>query len=246
MTTKAILFDLDGTLLDNSLESFTPPHFRALVEHLGRLAPADSIRAALSSGVRAMDANAGSQQTNKEVFIEVFCAATGVRGEKLESVVQSFYTHEFARLAPLTRRLPEARSLVAWAMRNNIQVAVATGMQTPKAAIEHRLSWAGIPITDFAYAYLTAWDNMHASKPHPAYFQEVLARVGRQPAECIMVGDDWEHDIQPAISIGIPSYWISASDKAMPAADRLLVGKGTLADFSAWLTSIARKSIDLP
>src|SRR3972149_5588005 len=74
---KVVLFDLDGTLLDNSLEIFTPPFVEAAVEYFASHVPAQTAFSALSSGVQAMDANAGTTRSNKEVFVEAFCSATG-------------------------------------------------------------------------------------------------------------------------------------------------------------------------
>ena len=236
---KVILFDLDGTLLDNSMKTFGPPYVQAIVEYFGRHVPAQKARSALSSGAQAMDANAGTNRSNKEVFVEVFCSATGIEPDELDHYLEEFYARDFPKLATLTHRLPEARPLVAWAVQNAFQVVIATGMQSPRAAVEHRLAWAGVPVTDFAYTFITTWDNMHASKPHPAYYQEIIAKVGRQPAECLMVGDDWEHDILPATSIGIPSYWIVEPGRTPPATSALLVGQGTLAELFAWLSRVA-------
>ena len=236
---KVIIFDLDGTLLDNSLKIFTPRLVQAIVEYFSRYVPAQKALSALLSGVQAMDANAGTNRSNKEVFVEVFRAATGIEPDELDHHLEEFYARDFPKLAALTRRLPEARSLVAWAIQNAFQVVIATGMQTPRAAVEHRLAWAGVPATDFAYTFITTWDNMHASKPYPAYYQEIIAKVGRQPAECLVVGDDWEHDILPATSIGIPSYWIVEPGRTPPATSTLLVGQGTLAELFAWLSQVA-------
>jgi hypothetical protein len=49
---------------------------------------------------------------------------------------------------------------------------------------------------------------MHFSKPHPSYYAEILARVGVEPDEAIMVGDNPAADINPAHSIGLQTYHI--------------------------------------
>jgi HAD superfamily hydrolase (TIGR01549 family) len=235
---KAILFDLDDTLLDNNLEIFVPPLAQAMVQYFGAYVPAETARSALWNGYDAMDANAGTTRSNKEVFVEVFCSATGMQPDELDRHWEEFYAREFPKLAVLTHRLPEARPLVAWAIQKAYQVVIATGMQTPRIAVEQRLARAGVPVTDFAYAFITTWDNLHASKPHPAYYQEIVAKVQRQPAECLMVGDGWEHDIVPATSVGIPSYWIETG-RTVPTSNALLVGQGTLAELFAWLREVA-------
>jgi len=238
--TKAILFDLDDTLLDNSMKVFEPHIFQLLVEYWSHYVPAKKALAALSNGVQAMDANNGTHHTNEDLFVEAFCSATEIEPDEIKYHMEAYFSHDFRELAHLVHRLPEARPLVGWAIKNAFQVVIATGMQTPRAAVEHRLAWAGVPVTDFAYTFITTWDNMHASKPHPAYYQEILTVIARQPAECLMVGDDWENDILPATTIGIPSYWIVEPGQTLPAPSALLIGQGTLAEFFTWLREMAR------
>lgn len=52
-----------------------------------------------------------------------------------------------------------------------------------------------------------------------------------------MVGDNWEHDIAPAASLGIPGYWIAGPGETPPTDDVSLVGLGTLADLWEWAKS---------
>jgi len=232
---KAILFDLDDTLLKNSMETFAPAVFQLIAGFTAHLIPPEHTISALLSAIQAMDANEGGGPTNEEVFSAVFYLALGYAPEDLTGLVERFWSEEYPKLRHLTRRLPEARFVIEWAFERGLQVAIATGMQNPRTAVEQRLEWAGVPVTEFDYALLTTWSNMHASKPHPAYYHEVLAYLGRQPDECLMVGDDWEHDIIPATSIGIPSYWIAEPDDQPPEQRILCVGQGTLSDLLVWL-----------
>jgi len=232
---KAILFDLDDTLLKNSMATFAPALSHSFTCYMAHLIPTEHMIPALESATAAMDANEGAGPTNEEVFAAVYYPAVGYEPEDLAGPEERFWSEEFPKLRELTRRLPEARFVIEWAFEHGLQVAIATGMQSPRTAVEQRLEWAGVPVTEFDYALLTNWSNMHASKPHPAYYHEVLAYLGRQPDECLMVGDDWEHDIIPATSIGIPSYWIVEPDDQPPEQRILCVGQGTLSDLLVWL-----------
>jgi FMN phosphatase YigB (HAD superfamily) len=234
---KAILFDLDDTLLKNSMATFAPALSHSFTCYMAHLIPTEHIIPALESAIQAMDANEGGGPTNEEVFSAVFYPAVGYELEDLASLVERFYAEEFPKLRYLTRPLPEARLVIEWAFKRGLEVAIATGMQLPRTAVEQRLEWAGVPVTEFDYALLTTWSNMHASKPHPGYYHEVLAHLGRQPDECLMVGDDWEQDIIPATSVGIPSYWIAEPDDQPPKQRILHVGQGTLSDLLVWLRS---------
>ncbi len=224
---RAVLFDLDDTLLGNSMDVFLPAYFRALTQYCGHLISPERLIAQLMHGTEAMDANHNRHLTNEEAFAAAFYPALDLDRSTLEPVFRRFYAEEFPRLQTLTRRRPEARRLVEWAFGRGLQVAVATNPLFPRVAVEHRLVWAGVPVEEFDYALVTTYENMHATKSHPAYYREILGRLGRRPEECLMVGDSWEMDALPASSVGMSVYWIS--DEAQPpGSDVALVGHGSL------------------
>lgn len=225
---EAILFDLDDTLLGNSMDTFLPAYFQALTRYLDHLIPPERLIARLMHATQAMDAKENRHMTNEEAFASAFYPALRLERSTLESVFERFYAEEFPTLQALTRRRPEARLLVDWALQRDLQVAVATNPLFPRVAVEQRLAWAGVPVDEFDYALLTTYENMHATKSHPAYYREVLKRLNRRPGECLMVGDSWEKDVLPASSIGLHVYWIVDGDE-VPSPDVPLAGRGTLA-----------------
>jgi HAD superfamily hydrolase (TIGR01549 family) len=231
----ALLLDLDDTLLHNPMDVFLPAYFRALTRSVACLVPPEQLMAELVRGVQAMDANEGTGLTNEESFAAVFYPALGQEREDLEPAFDRFYADEFPKLQTLTRRLPEARPLVEWALARGLQVAIATNPLFPSTAIEQRLAWAGLAVTEIDYTLVTTYENSHATKANPAYYREIVASLGREPQECLMVGDDWQRDVVPAAAVGIPVYWIAPPGETPPAADVALAGQGTLADLWDWL-----------
>jgi FMN phosphatase YigB (HAD superfamily) len=241
---KAILFDLDDTLLGNSMDTFILAYFQAVTHYVGTRIPPERIIAEMLRGTQAMEANDGTGPTNEETFAAVFYPAMGIEEAKIKPIFEKFYEEQFIKLRPLTRTLPEARPLVEWAFEHIPQVVIATNPLFPRSPTEQRLAWAGVPVIEFEYALVTTYENMHATKAHPAYYREILTRLGRQPDECVMVGDDWQRDIAPAASVGIPVYWIAEPDAPPPStapgeedASGALVGQGTLSDLWNWLKS---------
>jgi FMN phosphatase YigB (HAD superfamily) len=231
---KAILFDLDDTLLGNPMDAFISVYFQALTRSVAHLIPPKRLISQLLYASRAMDANDGSGLTNQETFAAAFFPALGYERATLEPLFDQFYANEFPKLRSLTRKLPEARSLVEWAFERGLQVVIATNPFFPRTAIEQRIEWAGVPVTEFDYALVTTYEIMHATKSHLAYYREILNRLALQPGECLMVGDDWEKDIAPAAEVGISTYWIAEPSDPLPAQDVTLVGQGSLADLWAW------------
>lgn len=235
---KAILFDLDNTLLGNSMEIFLPAYFQALTGYLDHLIPPERLIDQLMRATGVMDADHNRRVTNEEAFSSVFYRALKPDRTVLERAFDSFYVEEFPKLRPLTRSRPEARLLVEWALEQDQQVVVATNPLFPRVAVEQRLAWAGVPVDEFDYALVTTYENMHATKSHPAYYREILERLHRSPSECLMVGDSWEMDVLPASSVGMDVYWVTEEDEA-PSDEIPLAGQGTLADLWALVKSQA-------
>jgi FMN phosphatase YigB (HAD superfamily) len=232
---KALLLDLDDTLLGNSIPRFVRAYFQALAAWVGDLVASDHLISELLRATKAMQANNG-EQTNQEVFAAAFYPAFEIDRSRLEPVFDSFYAEAFPELRRLTQPRPEARALVELAMSHGLQVVIATNPLFPATAIEQRLEWAGLPVTENQFDLVTSYEIMHATKSSPAYYREILERIGRRPGECVMAGDDWSWDVLQATSVGIPAFWITASPERRPPADDLplLLGHGNLADLVCW------------
>ena len=65
---KALLLDLDDTLLVNPMEPFIRAYFQALGAHMAHLVPPERLLEELMRGSRALEANTGAGLTNDEQF----------------------------------------------------------------------------------------------------------------------------------------------------------------------------------
>jgi len=234
-TPRALLLDLDNTLLRNDMERFIPAYLATLADFMTDYFSPDALIPHLMRATRAMLADTDPSRTNMEVFDEAFFPAIGRTRCELEPIFEQFYTTRFPQLRSLTRPDPAARPLMEWAFEQGFQVAIATNPLFPRTAIEQRLAWAGVPADEFPYDLITSYEDMHATKPHPAYFLEIARRLGREAGECLMVGDDWGMDILPALEVGMQAYWIAEPGQIPPTEGAIPIGTGRLADFSRWL-----------
>jgi FMN phosphatase YigB (HAD superfamily) len=232
---KAILLDLDDTLLGNSMDEFAPAYFQALSHYMADTVPGDQLLAALMRATYAMEAAEGGGATNEETCAGILYPALGHMREDLEPTFERFYSDEFPKLRGRTVRRPEARLLVEWAFGRGLQVVIATHPLFPRVAIEQRLEWAGVPVSEFDYDLVTSYEEMTCGKGHSAYYLDIVERLDREPDECLMVGDDWERDILSATAAGLHVYWITHPGEPLATAPApvggRLIGQGTLADF---------------
>jgi FMN phosphatase YigB (HAD superfamily) len=227
---QAILFDLDDTLLGNDMETFLPGYFDTLSRYAGQLMETKQFLRELLFCTRAMIESEEPDLTNREVFWSTFCERTGLPQTELEPFFAHFYRAEFGKLRPLTSSLPEAIALVRFCFERGLQVVVATNPLFPLDAIEQRLAWAGLPVSDYPFALVTAYENMHSAKPNPAYYREILATVGCVvPQQALMVGNEWDNDIAPAAAAGLLTYWVCEPGQELPGPVLPPTGSGSLA-----------------
>src|SRR3990172_4959193 len=208
---QALLVDLDDTLLENDLGKFIPAYFDLLAEELATFGPRDQILAALLAGTKAMLGNEDPERTLAQVFYVSFESATGADPLQVAVVLDHFYRETYRQLSTLTRRKDGASDFLRAAFSQGLAVAVATNPLMIRPAIEHRLRWAGAPSDEFGYALITDVETLHFAKPRPAYFAEALAYLGRLPSEAAMVGNDPNEDLEPAASLGMPTFHVTAS-----------------------------------
>lgn len=232
---RAILYDLDNTLLGNPMERFIPAYLQALSEHMAGYFTQEVFIRHLLSATDAMTRDTNPARTNAQVFDAAFFPSLGVSREELAPLFDDFYANRFPHLQPLTQVRAAARPLMEWTFAQGFQVAIATNPLFPLTAIAQRLDWAGVPESEFSYDLITSYETMHATKPHTAYYDEIVGQLGRAAAECLVVGDDWEGDIRPAQSMGMLAYWIAAPDAEPPPQSPLPDGQGSLADFARWI-----------
>ncbi len=228
---KALLFDLDDTLLGNELNQFIGAYFKRLLAHVPAAFPAEAVLNALLAGTQAMRHNTDPQRTLFEVFDHTFSTLTGWPQTAWWPLFDAFYRGDFNTLQAHTRPVPAARPVVQWAVDSGYTVAVATSPLFPHTAIAARLHWAGV--ADLPWARITSLDNSRFAKPNPAYYAELLAHLGLRPDEALMIGNDLNEDVRPATALGVPVFWVAAPGTAIPA-DVRPVGVGTLEDFWAW------------
>src|ERR687886_608520 len=74
------------------------------------------------------------------------------------------------------------------------------------AAAWHDADLAAHGLADLLDAVVYTSDLPH-SKPHPSVFSEVAARLGVDPATCVMVGDRMVDDVMGALGAGMRAVW---------------------------------------
>jgi FMN phosphatase YigB (HAD superfamily) len=204
-----LLIDLDDTLLGNHINAFLPVYLERLGAFTNDLVPAAELIPTLLEATQRMMQNRDPGRTLEQAFAEAFFPRLSASREDLERRFASFYATEFPQLRSLTRERPESRQLVETAQRLGLELTVGTNPLFPRTAIEQRLAWAGVPVQEIGYAFVPSFETMHFCKPDPAYFTEILGRLGRAPEQAGMIGDNPDDDLAPARSLGMAVFQVT-------------------------------------
>lgn len=206
MQTKVILFDLDGTLLPMDQEKFVKAYFTGIATRLAEYGyEPNQLIETIWAGIRAMKKNNG-EKCNEAVFWDT---ASALRGEKIladKPYFDKFYREDFDKVQPSCGYTPKAAELMKTVKSLGYRVALATNPVFPAIATQKRIRWAGLSPEDFEL--YTTYENSHYCKPNPKYYLEIIQKLGVDPKECLMVGNDVGEDM-PAETLGMKVFLLT-------------------------------------
>ena len=109
---------------------------------------------------------------------------------------------------------------------------MATQPIFPRSATENRVKWAGLDISDFEL--VTTYENIGFTKPVPEYYKEVCSRLGVDPSECLMVGNDVDDDMVTE-NLGMQTFLVTDCLINNNDKDISRYPQGSLADLIKYL-----------
>lgn len=232
-----LLLDLDDTLLKNNIDEFLPEYLRVFSRYLGDAIDPQRFVESLMAGSQAMVQNRQPDCTLKEVFDSIFFPLAGLTPNEFQPVADRFYQEKFPDLHYLTESVPQAVGMVNEAVQRGYRLAVTTNPLFPLTAILQRLKWANLPADQYPYDLISSYETFHFTKPDPAYFAEVLGRLGWPDGSVIVVGDDLQRDIVPARALGLAGYWVDPYKTHEQPDDLPHLGHGSLEGLLGWIDS---------
>jgi phosphoglycolate phosphatase len=193
---RAILFDLDGTLIDSV------PDLCASVNEL----LAEVGRRALTVPEVEQMIGEGAGMLVKRALLR-----TG-RAERWRSLTGRFIEIYDARSATLTRPYPGAEAAMS-ALAVGHRLALCTNKpEQPTLRLLDHLGW-----TD-RFEIIVGGDTLPERKPHPLPLLHIIERLQLQPAEVIMVGDS-PADAGAAAAAGVDFVAVSWGYSRVPVAE---------------------------
>lgn len=214
---KAVIFDLDGTLVDSAPDLLTALNSVLVAEGLSPLSLED-MHSVAGDGIRPM-LRRGFGKNGKEVD-----------GEHIAALVEPFLDYYRRHLVEHSRLYPGAKRLLAELRGKGIKIAVCT----------NKMEELAVEVVERLHIKLDAVVGVVDSeikKPNPLHLQRALDAVGVAADQAVMVGDN-SKDIDAAKPLNVPTIAAAYGYGAERMADFADVRVQNLAELPAALARL--------
>lgn len=203
---KAILFDLDGTLLPIDENKFIDLYISLLAKEAVSIGyDKDNFVKSLWTSTKKMYENNGII-TNEDVFWKTFSEFQNKDVSPDKIFFNKFYETKFLQTKSVCEDNPLAKQIIEYAKNNFKYVILATNPLFPKVATLKRMSFVNLDENDFSY--ITTYENSSYSKPNPNYFKNLLEKFNLKPDEVILFGNNVIEDAICAERVGIKTILV--------------------------------------
>jgi FMN phosphatase YigB (HAD superfamily) len=199
---KAVLLDLDNTLILFDELTYYKAYFQKLHHFFGGEFRADELRERVVNGTMGLRYNDGTKN-NRQYFMDTFTAGLDTDRQQLWERFMKFYREVYDDMG-VTVSVPQGLHAGMDRLRQTgLKLAIASNPIFPVIAQEKRVRWGRLEPDWFAL--FTHMENMRHVKPMPAYFHQACDLIGEAPADCLMVGNDPVNDMAAALA-GLQTY----------------------------------------
>jgi len=244
---KAVLFDLDQTLIDWDLvgpwENYQLQRMSAIYDLVHqRMHPLPGIipenLCTVFMGQMEADWKQGIETLRPPNVVTALAATLttcGVPEERLDvdAVMEVYFNW------PLPEGMcayPDARAVLAELRAHGIELGIITNASHPMTYRDRELEAVGL-LDLFPRCRLSAID-VGVLKPHRAIFDHALDILDVQPEEAVFIGDNLTTDVEGAQGAGIPAVWINRTPDGEIPGD--IAPDGTITALQELLPLLAR------
>lgn len=230
---RAVLFDLDGTLLRVQMAEFIPRYIDGLAACCSDLVKPKKFQQAMLETIRMLiQSNGDGQMTNEQRVFSSLHERLAVPERLLRECFEQYRQGGLSNLRSLVKPIPLARAIVKECRSTGVPLVLATNPVFPKFMIDARLEWGELDRQIFSH--LTCFENSCFCKPHPGYFSEIAEQLQFAPEQCLMVGNDTQHDLAAA-AVGMQTFLVDTWIVQREGADWPCSHRGDHADLQNYL-----------
>ena len=234
---KAVLFDMDDTLLDINLTAFMTTYVAEVSKILSQISGKSALSFGLSfaQSYLALESKARADGlTNFELLCREFERRCGVPLD--EPAIRSSIRFYESEVLPkrgdgivAAHPMPGGLEALEQVERLGLRCALATNPSFSGPCIRTRMRWARID--DAPFERVSHLCNSTRLKPASRYYEEFVSALGLHPQECLMVGNDAKRDF-PRPDIGMSTIYVGH------ARPKRAIWSGRMSELAAALPAI--------
>jgi len=239
MEFEALLFDLDGTLIDFDFREFIKIYLGAASQFFLDLIPnPEKFYQELMKSTDVMETADNDNTTSLDDFLLDFCPKFEADCDKIRERFLQFYQTKYEVVKPLITQM-EGAPIVLQNIKSKYPetiLVLATNPVFPFIAVRKRMEWGGIP--EDVFDLITHAENSRFCKGNKKYWMEIVEKTGINPQKSLMIGNDGFRDMI-AKKYGFNTFLVEASmeNKNLITEDTFPDYKGTLKDLQKILFS---------
>ncbi len=206
---QGILFDLDGTLLQVEMKHFIPAYTRGLAACFDDVTEPKRFADILLHATLALLRRQDGTQSNEDFFLAMLAENLNIDAALFNQRLQGYCADGLQKLASLIQPQPLTRNILERCRQAGLRVVLATNPVFPRAVVEARMAWGGL--LDYPFELVTSYENSRFCKPHLGYFADILDYLQLSPEQCLMIGNDTEHDLaarQAGVATFLVDTWL--------------------------------------
>ncbi|RIL89944.1 HAD family hydrolase [Staphylococcus chromogenes] len=189
---KAIIFDLEGTLLDRkkSRDKFIEEQYERFHDYLVRVQASDYRK-------KFIELDDDEDHDKPDLYKEII-KQFNIDRLSWKDLFHDFDMHFYRYVFPFYDTHYTLQKLTEAGYKIGV---IANG----KSNIKHYRIYA-LGIEDYVN-HLSTSETVGFRKPHPRIYEDILEKLNVAPSEVIYVGDDALNDVAPARAMGMVSIW---------------------------------------
>jgi len=221
---RAALLDVGGTLWPDKL--LPPAGTDPCLEPLRRALPSVDPSAALAVIRRYLGDEDALLEQNTNDLVAAAIRSLGISPTEADPVAV-----RRALCIPAlgyTALFPGAIELLTTLRNHGLQCVIVSNVQV-RGAVEYRRDFVDLGVGHLIDSVVTSLDVGYR-KPHPAMFKSAIVEAACDAAECVMIGNSEEKDIEPAVHLGMPAIRVAIEEPPplTSAADAVLTDLGAV------------------
>ncbi|MBD8026344.1 HAD family hydrolase [Ureibacillus sp. Re31] len=189
---KAVLFDLDGTLLnrDESVRRFVEDQYERLCTSFHLVRKEEYVKRFLELDNRGY---VWKDNVYKQLTMEM-----GITKITWQELYEDYITEFYRYCVPF----PHLKMVLEELRRNNLLLGIVTNGRG-------HFQMANIKALEieeyFQTIVISEWEGI--KKPHPKIFKRAMEKLNVSPSQCVFVGDHPRNDIEASQKIGMKTIW---------------------------------------